>query len=235
LAVARVKQAQDRLAALDAQLSYAVIRAPFDGVVTDQFQFEGEYAAAGAKLLTIADVSEVIVKAPFADTVAAQLKVGDEATVSPQDLPGVELKGPISLVSRASDPQNRTVEVWIKMKNEGGRLRADSAAKVTVATNAVSDAVIVPTSAVTLDATNADEGTVMVVDEEMVAHETKVTVGIRAGDRVQIVSGLEGGEKIITEGNYALPDGSKVEISEGETDEDSGGTKDEEDKKGEGR
>jgi len=228
LAASRVKQAQDRLAALDAQLSYTVIRAPFTGIITEQFQYEGEYAAAGAKLFTIADVSEMIVKAPFADTVAAQLKVGDEAKVLPQDLPGEELTGSIALVSRASDVQNRTVEVWVNLKNEGGRLRADSAAKMVVSTNAVRDAVIVPASAVTLDSTNADEGTVMVVDEESVAHETKVKVGIRAGDRVQIISGLQGGETVIIEGNYALPDESKVEVNEGEN-------TDEKDKEGEER
>ncbi|MGA9769817.1 MAG: efflux RND transporter periplasmic adaptor subunit [Blastocatellia bacterium] len=219
LAVSRVRQAQDRLAALDAQLSYSIIRAPFTGVITEQFQYEGEYAAAGAKLFTIADVSEMIVKAPFADRVAAQLKVGDEVKVLPEDSPGQELTGSIALVSRASDPQNRTVEVWVNLKNEGGRLRAQGAAKMVVSTNAASDAVIVPASAVTLDATNADEGTVMVVDEESVAHETKVTVGIRAGDRIQIVSGLEGSETVVIEGNYGLPDESKVEMSETESDD----------------
>jgi HlyD family secretion protein len=229
LAASRVKQAQDRLAALDAQLSYTVIRAPFAGIVTEQFQYEGEYATAGAKMFAVADVSEMIVKAAFPDTVAAQLKVGDEAKVLPEGLPGEELAASISLVSRASDPQNRTVEVWVNLKNEGGRLRADGAAKLVVATNAESDAVIVPASAVTLDATNADEGTVMVVDGESVAHETKVKVGIRAGDRVQIISGLQGGETVIVEGNYALPDESKVEVSEGET------VEDENDKKGEER
>ena len=192
-------------------------------------------AGMGQLLGTIADVSEMIVKAPFADTVAAQLKAGDEATVSPQDLPGEQFKGRISLVSRASDPQNRTIEVWINLKNEGGRLRADGAAKVTVATNTESDAVIVPTSAVTLDAPSSSEGVVMVVDDESVAHETKVTVGIRAADRIQIVSGLKGDETVVTEGNYALPDGSKVEVNEGEPDEDKGETKDEGDKKGEER
>lgn len=219
LADSRVMQARDRLAALDAQLSYSIIRAPFSGVITEQFQYEGEYAAAGAKLFTIADLSEVIVKAPFADTAAAQLKVGDEATVLPSDLPGEELTGSISLISRASDPQNRTVEIWVNLKNEVGRLRALGAAKMIVSTNAESDAVIIPASAVTLDATNADEGTVMVVDEQSVAHETKVKVGIRTGDRVQIISGLQGGETVITEGNYALPDESKVEVNEGEADE----------------
>lgn len=232
VAEAKIKQAQERLAALDTQLSYATIRAPFTGIVTEQFQYEGEYAAAGAKLFTIADVSEVIVKAPFADNVAAQLQEGDPATILPQELPGESLTGSIALVSHASDPQSRTVEVWVKLKNEGGRLRAASAAKVVVATTTASDAVIVPTAAVTLDATNADEGTVMVVDETSIAHETKVKVGIRAADRVQILEGLKGGETVVIEGNYALPDKKKVEVTEGEADEKDNETKGKAEKKG---
>src|SRR6267378_4620656 len=90
LAAARVQAAQQRVATLDAQLSYATIRAPITGVVTDQFQYEGEFAASGGKLVTIADTSQVIVKAPFADTVVAQLKVGDPASVLPTDTSGEE-------------------------------------------------------------------------------------------------------------------------------------------------
>jgi multidrug efflux pump subunit AcrA (membrane-fusion protein) len=216
VAESKLKQAEDRLSNLDAQLGYAVIRAPFTGVITEQFQFQGEFAQPGAKLFAIDDVSEVIVKAPVADTVAAQLKVGDTAKVLPQDLPGEEMVGVISLVSRASDPQSRTVEIWVNLKNEGGRLRADSAAKVVVATQTANDVVIVPASAVTLEATNANEGSVMVVDEESVAHETKVAVGVRTPEKVEITSGLKGGETIVVEGNYALPDGTKVEVAEGE-------------------
>jgi multidrug efflux pump subunit AcrA (membrane-fusion protein) len=222
VAASRVKQAQDRLTALDAQLSYAVIRAPFNGVITDQFQYEGEYAAAGARLFTIADVSEVIVKVPVADTVAAQLKTGGDATVFPQELPGEQLTGHITLISRASDPQSRSVEVWVNLKNDGGRLRADSAAKVVVATQEESDAVIVPTSALTLETADQNEGVVMVVDGESVAHETRVTVGIRSGDRTQIVTGLQGNETVVVEGNYALPDETKVEVSEGDNEEPEG-------------
>ena len=216
VAESKLKQAEDRLSNLDAQLGYAVIRAPFTGVITEQFQFQGEFAQPGAKLFAIDDVSEVIVKAPVADTVAAQLKVGDTAKVLPQDLPGEEMVGVISLVSRASDPQSRSVEIWVKLKNEGGRLRADSAAKVVVATQTANDVVIVPASAVTLEATNANEGSVMVVDEESVAHETKVAVGVRTPEKMEITSGLKGGETIVVEGNYALPDGTKVEVAKEE-------------------
>src|SRR3984893_638681 len=125
LAAARVQAAQQRVATLDAQLSYATIRAPITGIVTDQFQYQGEFAAAGGKLVNIADISQVIVKAPFADTVVAQLKVGDPATVLPTDTSGEEMKGQISLLSRSSDPTNRTVEVWVTLANEGGRRRAN--------------------------------------------------------------------------------------------------------------
>lgn len=213
LAAARVQAAQQRVATLDAQLSYATIRAPITGIVTDQFQYEGEFAAAGGKLVNIADISEVIVKAPFADTVAAQLRVGDSAAVLPTDTTGEEMTGKVTLISRASDPLNRTVEVWVTLGNGAGRLRANGAAQVTAATLTKTDAVVVPASAVTLDASNANEGTVMVVDAASVAHETKVTIGIRTSDKIEITEGLQGGETVVIEGNYALPDGTKVEVA----------------------
>jgi len=106
-------------------------------------------------------------------------------------------------------------------------LRANSAAKVAITTDAATDAIVVPAAAVTLKATNAAEGTVMVVDEESVTHETKVTVGIRNAEQVQITAGLQGGETVVIEGNYALPDGTKVKTEEGgdEEDEKKGGEK----------
>jgi RND family efflux transporter MFP subunit len=213
LAAARTAQAQQRVATLDAQLSYATIRSPITGIVTDQFQYEGEFASAGGKLVTIADTSTVIVKAPFADTAVAQLKTGDSATVLPTDTSAEEMHGQITLLSRSSDPTNRTVEVWVTLGNGDGKLRANGAAQVTIFANSKNDAIVVPSAAVTLEASNADEGTVMVVDAQNVAHETKVTIGIRTAEKVEIVEGLQGGETVVVEGNYALPDGTKVEIA----------------------
>lgn len=213
LASARTAQAQQRVATLDAQLSYATIRSPITGIVTDQFQYEGEFASSGGKLVTIADTSSVIVKAPFADTVAAQLKGGDAVKVLPTDTSAEEMRGQITLLSRSSDPTNRTVEVWVTLGNGDGKLRANGAVQVTVFANSKDDAIVLPASAVTLEASNASEGTVMVVDAQNVAHETKVTVGIRTADKIEIVEGLLGGETVVVEGNYSLPDGTKVEIA----------------------
>src|ERR1043165_8996902 len=216
LAAAKTAEAQQHVATLDAQLGYATIRAPITGIVTDRFQYEGEFASAGGKLVTIADVSTVIVKAPFSDTVAAQLKVGDTVTVLPTDTSAEEMHGQVTLLSRSTDPTSRAVEVWVTLANDGGRLRANGAAQVTIFANSKDDAIVVPASAVTLEASNADEGTVMVVDAQNVARETKVTIGIRTADKIEIVEGLQGGETIVIEGNYALPDGTKVEVAKDE-------------------
>ena len=228
LAAARTAQAQQRVATLDAQLSYATIRSPITGIVTDQFQYEGEFASAGGKLVTIADTSTVIVKAPFPDTAVAELKTGDPATVLPTDSSAEEMHSQITLLSRSSDPANRTVEVWVTLGNDEGKLRPNGAAQVTVFANSKNDAIVLPASAVTLEASNATEGMVMVVDHENVAHETKVTTGIRSADKIEIVEGLKGGETVVVEGNYALPDGTKIEIAtEGEDKEEAGEKKEE--------
>jgi len=211
LAAARTAQAEQRVATLDAQLSYATIRSPITGIVTDQFQYEGEFASAGGKLVTIADTNTVIVKAPFSDTAVAQLKAGDAATVVPTDTSAEEMHGQVTLLSRSSDPTNRTVEVWVTLGNGEGKLRANGGAQVTIFANSKDDAIVVPPSAVTLETSDATEGTVMVVDAQNVAHETKVTTGIRTPDKIEIVEGLRGGETVVVEGNYALPDGAKVE------------------------
>jgi HlyD family secretion protein len=230
LAAARVQAAQQRLATLDAQLSYATVRAPITGIVTDQFQYQGEFAAAGGKLFNIADVSQVIVKAPFADTVAGQLKLGDTANVLPTDTTGEEMTGQVTLISRSSDPLNRTVEVWVTLGNGAGRLRANGAAQVTAATLTRKDAIVLPASAVSLKASNGNEGTVMVVDAANVAHETKVVIGIRTPDKVEITEGLQGGETVVIEGNYALADGTKVDVPEDKKAEPDGAASEEKNK-----
>jgi HlyD family secretion protein len=208
LATARSKaqQAAGHLAALQAQAGYATIRAPFDGVVGEQFLFQGDFATAGTKMLTIADTSTVIVKAPLSVDASMHVHAGDVATIQPDSLPGVTLQGTVSLVGSAADPQSRAVELWIALPNADGRLRPNSAARVTVNSGGVA-----PTAAVTLDATNANAGTVMVVDDKSVAHEVKVTTGAHSRERTQITSGLKGGETIVIEGNYGLPDGTKVQ------------------------
>lgn len=214
LAENKIRQAAARIKTIDAQTVLTEVRAPLSGVVTDQYQFEGEFAAQGARLVTIAALGSVIVKANFSDTVVADVRTGDAVTIDAAAAPGERIAGKVTLISRSTDPQNRTVEVWATFGNERGLLRAGDAVRFVIAATPVADAVVVPAAAVTLDASNADEGTVMTVDRESVAHETKVKVGIKQNDKIQIVEGLTGGETVVIEGNFALPDGTRVEVAE---------------------
>jgi HlyD family secretion protein len=209
----KIRQAQERIKSIETQSTLAKVVAPISGIVTDQFQFDGEFATQGAKLLTISDIGQVIVKAQFADTIAANLHNGDSVTVFPNGLPDEKLGGKISTISRSADSQNRTVEIWANFGNPRGILRIGDAVQFIVAANPTDNAVVIPLSAVTLDASNGDEGIVMTVDKENVAHETKVKIGTKNGGNVQILEGLEEGETIVIEGNYGLPDETKVEIA----------------------
>lgn len=212
----KIRQAQERINTIDTQANLAEVRAPISGVVTDQFQYEGEFAAQGARLLTISAIGSVIVKANFADTVVANLQTGDAVTIFLPSAPDERMAGKVILISRSADTQNRTVEVWANFANGRGLLRAGDAVQFVISAKPANDAVVVPVSAVTLDASNVDEGTVMTVDNASIAHETKVKVGIKQGDKIQILEGLESGETIVVEGNYALPDGTKVEAAKEE-------------------
>ena len=209
----KVAEARQHLASFDAQLAYADVRAPFDGVVTDQALRQGDFAAAGTRLLTVADTSTVIIKAPLTDEQAGRVHAGDAVTVQPSEYTDVSIPGQVDLVGRSADPQSRAVELWVTLRNGNGIMRVNGTARVVVASGGVPDAVVVPTSAVTLDATNANAGTVMVVDAKSVAHEVHVTTGAHTRERTQIVSGLHGGETVVIEGNYGLPDGTKVQFT----------------------
>ncbi len=212
----KIRQAESRLKNIETTAGYAEIRAPISGVVTDQFAFEGEFASAGAKLFTIADIGYVIVKANFADTVASSLKNGDMVTLTTAAAPDEKMTGRVTLISRSADPQSRSVEVWANFANGRGLLRAGDSVQFTVEEHPEDNAVIVPAAAVQLEAATGDEGTVMVVDQLNVAHETKVKVGVRSGDKYQITEGLKGGESVVVVGNYGLPDGTHVEIAAGD-------------------
>jgi multidrug efflux pump subunit AcrA (membrane-fusion protein) len=212
VAGAKARQARDRLSALDAQLGYANIRAPFDGVVIEQFQHQGDFANPGTKMLTIADSSTLIAKMEVSEAVAATLKNGDAVSIVPDDRQNETFTGAISLVGRGADVQSRSVEVWVVVPNAASRLRPNGVARVAIAAQSAANAIVIPSSAVTLDATNGNSGTVMVVDGSSVAHEVHVTTGIRSGGRTQVLSGMNGGETVVTEGNYGLPDGTKVAL-----------------------
>jgi HlyD family secretion protein len=205
----QLTSAEGKYKGAEALVDYSEIRSPIDGVVTDRPLFAGETAAAGAPLITVMDTAELLAKTHIAHSLAVQMKVGDAASVR---VPGIADPVPakVSMVSPALDPGSTTVEVWVKVDNKSGKLKVGAPVKVTITGTTVASAWKVPDSAIV----TADDGSkaVMVVGSDGEAHRKPVTLGIDDGTDVQIVSGVDGSDLVITGGAYGLDDGTKVQV-----------------------
>lgn len=192
--------AKGKSAGAEAQLGYSKIVSPIDGVVTDRPVYPGETPAAGAPLITVMNLSQVIARAHVSQEQAALMKVGNEATIA---APGVSpVKGKVTLVSPALDPNSTTVEVWVQAPNSKGQLKPGAGATVTVVTETVPHAIVIPTAALLTD--SVGQSSVMTLDTDNKPHKQKVTVGIRNSDEAQVLTGLKGGERVVTVGAFQL-------------------------------
>jgi len=206
---AQVQAAKGRYDSAQAQVGYSEIRSPLDGVVTDRPVYAGEIANAGTPLLTIMDVSKIVARVNLAQDQAKNVKVGSNATITPAD--GGELvTGKVTIVSPAADSNSTTVQVWVTADNADGRLRAGEAVHVSIVAATLEGATLIPASAVLPNAEG--ETIVLIVDDKDVAHEQVVQIGVREPEMVQVVAGVEPGERVITAGGLGLEDKAKVRI-----------------------
>jgi multidrug efflux pump subunit AcrA (membrane-fusion protein) len=209
-AQAQTDAAKARYDAAVAQLSYSEIRSPIAGVISDRPLYAGEMAAAGTPLITVVNVSRVIARANVPVPQAAFLKIGDAGTITQAEA-GIELHGKVTVVSPAVDPNSTTVEVWVEADNPGEKLKPGATVRVSIVAETIRDAIVIPPEALL----PSDEGgvQVMVVGEDSTAHEKKIDVGARQPDKVQVLMGLNAGDKVITGGGVGLEDGAKVRIT----------------------
>lgn len=196
LAAARGKNAE-----VEAGLNYSKIMSPIDGVVTDRPVYPGEMASNSGPIITVMNLSQVVARAHIDQQEASQLKVGDNATVSVPGQPGA-LKGKVSLVSPALDPNSTTVEIWVQAPNPGERMKPGTDVQVQIVAQAVPHAIVIPAEAL-LTSPEGDTS-VIILDTDNKPHKKKVKVGIRDVGDVQITDGLQGGERVVTVGAFAL-------------------------------
>jgi len=201
MAEGQLAAAKGHSAGIEASVNYSKIVSPIDGVVTDRPVYPGEMASNSGPIITIMNLSQIVARAHIDQSEAAQLKVGDPATISVPGQPGA-LKGKVSLVSPALDPNSTTVEVWVQAPNPGDRLKPGSSVQAQMVAQAVQHAIVIPAEALL---TGSDGTTsVIVLDTDNKPHKKKVKVGIRDGGDVQVTEGLQGGERVVTVGAFAL-------------------------------
>jgi HlyD family secretion protein len=223
----QLASAKGKLMGAEALLSYSEIRSPIDGYITDRPLYPGEMASTTAPLLTVMDISQVIAKAHVPQSDALLLRKGDKASIAVAGLDN-RIAGTVALVSPALDPNSTTVEIWIQAANPAQQLRPGMTAQLSIVAKTVEDAVVVPTSALL----NAADGSaqVMVVDSQGTAQTREVKTGIQNAEQVQILTGLNAGEQVISQGAYGLPDKTKVKVEKPSAAKGQGDPKEDKDK-----
>jgi multidrug efflux pump subunit AcrA (membrane-fusion protein) len=214
-AEAQVNAAKAHYESSAVQVAYAEVRSPINGIVADRPLYPGDTAAAGAPIVSIVDISQVVARANVPVKDAAAVRVGRPATITGPE--GV-LTGKVTVVSPSVDPSTTTVEIWVQAENPEEKMKPGGTVRVSIRADLIQDTVLVPAAALL----NSDEGgeKVMVVDKDSKAHERKVTVGIREGNRVQILGGVNPGEKVVTSGGLGLDDKAKVTVKSEEDEDD---------------
>jgi HlyD family secretion protein len=208
-AQAQVEAARGHLQSAEAQVGYSEVRSPINGMVADRPLNVGEMASAGSPLLTIVDISRVVARVNVPQGEATTVKVGQPATIT-QTGQGDKLEGKVTVVSPATDANSTTVQVWVAADNPGVRFKPGAAVHAAIVTQIIRNAAVVPVSAIL---PGEGGGTaVLTVSPDSTAHLRPVEVGVRYGDKAQIVSGVMPGDEVVVVGGLGVDDKAKVKI-----------------------
>ena len=201
----RLRYARATTAETEALLAYTVIRAPFDGTITEKFVLPGDLATPGLPLLVLESTHHLRAEGFVPERVATLLHLGNTLAVRIDDT-NAFVSGPIEEMSTAADAVSRSV--LVKVGLPAGAARSGQFVRLLVA-NGVSKAFLVPTSAVTrfgqIERAFVVEGGRIVL--------RLVKTGRTVGDRVEILSGLNAGEQVVLAPPLSLREGQAVTIS----------------------
>ncbi len=208
-ASSQVDAARSHLQSSQAQVSYSQIVSPISGVIADRPLYAGEMATPGTPLVTVMDISKVIARANVPQNQAASVRVGQPATITQVDT-NQTIEGKVTVVSPATDPNSTTIQVWVQADNPGEQLKPGTSVHVTIMTEVIKATPVVPIAAVL---PGEEGGTAcLVITADNIAHRRPVKLGVREGDKVQILNGVRPGEEVVIVGGIGLDDKAKVKI-----------------------
>lgn len=182
---------------------------PIAGYVTDRKAFPQLKVMPETDLYTIVDLSRVWIIADVFEYETPNVHIGEIARVSLQAVPGRAFAARIDYIQPQVDPVTRTLKVRLDMDNPGLILKPDMYADIEFRVNIPSE-LTVPADAV-LDA--GERKTVFVDRGNGYFEPKQVKTGERNGDRIQILSGLTGDERVVTSGNFLIDSESQMKAA----------------------
>jgi RND family efflux transporter MFP subunit len=208
---ATVKSAQANVQRLKELQSFEKVYAPFDGVVTARNIDTGQLITEGStsELFHLQAIQTLRVYANLPQIYSGSAKRGQKIDLTFVEYPGKTYTGTLVRTADAIDPVSRTLLVEVDVNNRAGELLPGSLAQVHFKTPATGPTFIVPASALIFRREGLRLGTVVDGNE---AHLVPVLVGVDDGATVQIVSGLNAGDKVIQDPPDSLIEGEKVYV-----------------------
>jgi RND family efflux transporter MFP subunit len=196
-----------------AMSSYTRIAAPFAGVITNRYADTGALIAAGTSSSTqaipvvrLAQTSKLRLVLPIPESVVSQIHLGDPVKVRVQAL-DQEIEGRVSRFADALDRQTRTMETEIDFDNRDGHLISGMYTETLLSLREKKNAITIPLEAVSR---NGDEDTVLAVNADNVVQERKVRLGVEDSTRIEVLSGLSEGERVIIGNRSEYHNGEKI-------------------------
>lgn len=205
---AAVKEAAAKLALTQARMNECIITAPFAGTVTKVFARKGDMAALRTPLLEMADLSSLVVRCAVPEVNASEVQLGMQAQLRFDAMPGKTFSAEVARVFPDLDSRMRTRTIELAL-HETVELSPGMFGRVRLVLQRVSDAVAVPVQAIILSPSGTP---VLFVAENGKAIQRKVETGIEEGGRIQILSGVQLGEKVIVLGQERLRDGAEIRL-----------------------
>jgi cobalt-zinc-cadmium efflux system membrane fusion protein len=195
-----IQQRLRRYGASDAS-GMTVLRAPFAGAITKVQVSSGDVLEPGRGAFTVADLSRVWVQAEVYEKDLGRIRLGQDASIRVETYLDVIFAGRVSFISDVLDPQTRTARVRCEVANADMRLKTDMFANIELPTTFSKRALTVPSSALQ----QVEGKNVVFAQTSSTKFEAReVEKGVTVKDRVEIMSGLKPGERIVTQGAFHL-------------------------------
>ena len=212
-----VRSAEANLQRLRELQSFEKVYAPFDGVVTARNVDTGQLVdqGAGRELFHMQALGTLRVYTNVPQLYTATVKRGEELDLTFPEYPGRTFQGTLVRTADAIDPVTRTLLVEIDVDNRKGELMPGALAQVHFKSSSAQPSFIVPAAALIFRREGLQLGTVVKGSDGTVAHLVPVTIGEDDGATVQIVSGLQAGDKVIQDPPDSLIEGEKVSPQQG--------------------
>ena len=198
-----------RLRSSRARLSKTVIKAPFDGFVGIRRINIGDYATIGQQLVDVVQLDPLRVAFSVPETLLPKVQPGQPVSVFVDAYPDETFTGKITAVAPKTDVQGHSLEVRASLPNTELKLRPGLFVRIDVSLGVKQDAIVIPEQAIW----PLGQEKIVYVVEDGQAFQRTVRIGERKPGAVEILTGLEAGEVIVTAGQMKLFEGASVQAA----------------------